>query len=873
LTTVTDTNAPVIDATNGIITWTPTLADVGSNYLFTTIVTDTNHWAVNSKSLSATNNFYVTVLSGVIGGQPQSNTVPAGGINWLAISVPTNAVAATNILLYATNLPVNVWFSTNAPPTIINPGDVDLIPGSTGGSALLSTNGSPVNSTSAYIVPGGTYYLGVQNQNAFTVNYGIEVDFDTTPARPPVFLSTPTNMTMNEMTTNFVSNPATNFTAGTLSYALINPPLWATINSTNGLITLAPDEAAGSGTNTITTVVTDSGPPATSATNSFQVTVNEVNRPPVFNATPANQTNNELTLIVITNAATDPDLPTNLLAYSVMISVDTNTMTTNGWPLTYATNNPAPVIDTNGVITWTPSEAQGPGVYFITTVVTDTNPPAVNQKSFSVTNNFEITIEEVNQPPVFIYPTNITVITIPATVPFTNNCVATDPDIPANPLTLALVSGPTNMTVTTNGVIAWTPVEAQAGTNTVSISVTDTNIYALTNQSYSVTNTFTIIVLPTLLPGQPQTNTVSPGGINWIAVSVPTNAVAATNILLFATNLPVNVWFSTNQPSTTTNANDVDLMPNATNGVSVLTATSAPTNIVPGGVYFLGVQNTNSLAVTYGLEVDFLLATPTNIVVTNVIRISSIVYTNISGTNGFLLTWFAPSNDFFQVQWTPSLAPQSWSAFTNIVSYNVSAFTSPTNTQFNFFDDGSQTGGFGPMRFYRLILLQATNTLTLPIQTNLIVSVSAPVTVTNTAVDSWTNAVLTYSLVDAPANASISANGVIAWTNATPAGVARRFTTIVKDNGLPPASATNTFTIFVAPTPSITNVTVTDTNTVLSWLAPTNDQFQVQWATNLAPVINWFTFPDILTSTDGTFTFMDTNAPLVIKFYRLVFLP
>ena len=872
LTIVTDTNVPVINATNGIITWTPTLADVGSNYLFTTIVTDTNHWAVNSKSLSATNNFYVTVLSGVIGGQPQSNTVPAGGINWLAISVPTNAVAATNILLYATNLPVNVWFSTNAPPTIINPGDVDLIPGSTGGSALLSTNGSPVNSTSAYIVPGGTYYLGVQNQNAFTVNYGIEVDFDTTPAQPPVFLSAPTNMTMNEMTTNFVSNTATNFTAGTLSYALINPPLWATINSTNGLITLAPDEAAGPGTNTITTVATDSGPPATSATNSFQVTVNEVNRPPVFNAPPANQTNNELTLIVITNAATDPDLPTNLLAYSVMISVDTNTMTTNGWPLTYATNNPAPVIDTNGVITWTPSEAQGPGVYIITTVVTDTNPPAVNQKSFSVTNHFEITVEEVNQPPVFIYPTNITVITIPATVPFTNNCVATDPDIPVNPLTLALVSGPTNMTVTTNGVIAWTPVEAQAGTNTVSISVTDTNIYALTNQSYSVTNTFTIIVLPTLLPGQPQTNTVSPGGINWIAVSVPTNAVAATNILLFATNLPVNVWFSTNQPSTTTNANDVDLMPNATNGVSVLTVNSAPTNIVPGGVYFLGVQNTNSLAVTYALEVNFLLSLPAS-AVTNVIRISSIVYTNISGTNGFLLTWFAPSNDFFQVQWTPSLAPQSWSAFTNIVSYNVSAFTSPTNTQFNFFDDGSQTGGFGPMRFYRLILLQATNTLTLPIQTNLIVSVSALVTITNTAVDSWTNAVLTYSLVNAPANASISANGVIAWTNATPAGVARRFTTIVKDNGLPPVTASNTFTVFVTPFPAISNVTVTTTNVTLQWSAPTNDQFQVQWATNLAPFINWLTFPDILTSTDGTFTFMDTNAPLVIKFYRLVFLP
>jgi hypothetical protein len=81
------------------------------------------------------------------------------------------------------------------------------------------------------------------------------------------------------------------------------------------------------------------------------------------------------------------------------------------------------------------------------------------------------------------------------------------------------------------------------------------------------------------------------------------------------------------------------------------------------------------------------------------------------------------------------------------------------------------------------------------------------------------------------------------------------------------------FTIFVAPIPAITNVTVTATNTTLSWLAPTNDQFKVQWATNLAPVINWNTFPAIITSAAGIFSFTDTNAPLVIKFYRLLLLP
>jgi hypothetical protein len=106
-----------------------------------------------------------------------------------------------------------------------------------------------------------------------------------------------------------------------------------------------------------------------------------------------------------------------------------------------------------------------------------------------------------------------------------------------------------------------------------------------------------------------------------------------------------------------------------------------------------------------------------------------------------------------------------------------------------------------------------------------------------------------------------------------PSGLAARFNTVVTDNGAPPLTATNTFTIFVAPIPSITNVIVTATNVVLQWVAPTNDQFQVQWTTNLTPVINWTLFPNIITSTSGTFMFTDTNAPSLMKFYQLILLP
>ncbi|HUB86944.1 MAG TPA: hypothetical protein VMB22_03565, partial [Verrucomicrobiae bacterium] len=64
------------------------------------------------------------------------------------------------------------------------------------------------------------------------------------------------------------------------------------------------------------------------------------------------------------------------------------------------------------------------------------------------------------------------------------------------------------------------------------------------------------------------------------------------------------------------------------------------------------------------------------------------------------------------------------------------------------------------------------------------------------------------------------------------------------------------------------------TNTViLNWTAPIYDEFQVQWTTNLASPITWGTFSNTIISTSGQFTFSDTNAPVGMKFYRLLDLP
>lgn len=208
--------------------------------------------------------------------------------------------------------------------------------------------------------------------------------------------------------------------------------------------------------------------------------------------------------------------------------------------------------------------------------------------------------------------------------------------------------------------------------------------------------------------GVPQTNGIPAGATAFYQISVPTNAVAATNSLLSTIGGNLNIWFSTNSPPTITNLNDFLLITNAPSGSFVLSTNGSP-QLNGGTIYYLGVQNTNAGPVVYGLAVNFDLATNGSPPVP--VPISSITHTNISGTNGFLLVWFAPSNDLFQVQWITNLAGTNWGTFTNppVVAYDPTyPFVNATNTKFDFFDDGSQTGGFGPWRFYRLLLANSS---------------------------------------------------------------------------------------------------------------------------------------------------------------------
>jgi hypothetical protein len=137
-----------------------------------------------------------------------------------------------------------------------------------------------------------------------------------------------------------------------------------------------------------------------------------------------------------------------------------------------------------GVFTWQPTEAEGPGVYNITIVVSDNGAPP-----FTDSKTFQVTVNESNLPP------SIGFIADQSTYAGTLVSVAipvTDPDLPAQTFTYALVAGPGGASVNSGGTFTWTPSQAQApSTNSILVSATDSGSPAL-----SAIQSFNVVVNP-----------------------------------------------------------------------------------------------------------------------------------------------------------------------------------------------------------------------------------------------------------------------------------------------------------------------------------------------------------------------------------------
>ena len=127
-------------------------------------------------------------------------------------------------------------------------------------------------------------------------------------------------------------------------------------------------------------------------------------------------------LLTFTATATDPDLPANLLSFSLL-----------GAPA-------GAVINTaTGVFTWTPTETHGPGTFTFTIRVTDSGTGNLFDEE-----TIQVVVAEANVAPT-LNPIGNRSVNEGSLLTFT--ATATDPDLPANTLSFTLLNAPTGVNI------------------------------------------------------------------------------------------------------------------------------------------------------------------------------------------------------------------------------------------------------------------------------------------------------------------------------------------------------------------------------------------------------------------------------------------
>jgi hypothetical protein len=233
-----------------------------------------------------------------------------------------------------------------------------------------------------------------------------------------------------------------------LTYSLVSGPSGLTV-SPEGVVAWTPTEEQGPSTNAVTVRVSDNGSPALSTTSSFNLIVSEANTAPtLINAFSRSMTENvKLTSQLI---ARDGDLPAQKLTFSLVSGPRGLTLSAGG------------------LLEWTPAEDQGPSTNKVVVRVSDDAPTPA-----SSTVTFSVTVREANSPPVFP-GTNLNVA---AQSKLAVALQATDSDLPAQSLSYRLEGGPAGLTISTNGLLEWTPAANLANTtNVVRVSVTDSQV-------------------------------------------------------------------------------------------------------------------------------------------------------------------------------------------------------------------------------------------------------------------------------------------------------------------------------------------------------------------------------------------------------------
>jgi hypothetical protein len=259
------------------------------------------------------------------------------------------------------------------------------------------------------------------------------------------------NMTVDEGSLLLFTVQASDadFPVQSLTYALEpGAPGGVTLDAQSGEFSWTPTEEQGPGTYPITVRATDNGTPAMFGTRTFQITVRDVNNPPIIQEIASTFTD-EGKLFTVQVVAIDPETPPAQFTYSI-----------DSGPAGMTIN------PTTGLISWIPDEAAGPRDYNVVVRVSEPG------ESPSATTSFLLGVREVNTAPV-LEPVADVVVQPGDLLLITNR--ATDADLPAQALSYSAFDLPAGATLDPlTGVIRWVvPDDPRIGTNRVTLVVAD----------------------------------------------------------------------------------------------------------------------------------------------------------------------------------------------------------------------------------------------------------------------------------------------------------------------------------------------------------------------------------------------------------------
>jgi hypothetical protein len=626
----------------------------------------------------------------------------------------------------------------------------------------------------------------------------------------------------------------TNIPANTWTFALVGGPTNLTV-STNGLVSWTPAGTNYLGTNSISISVTDYDPYALtnqylSATDSFEIVVWAMNTAPFWSPPLTNQTVFVSSNLTVNAAATDTDLPPATLSYALSATV--------------AGPN-APVINPGtGVITWTPDTAQAATTNIFSAIATAYDPYALTGQFLSATDSFTVIVNPVPVPPFSA--------TLPATaVTGTNaqlNGFATPEGSPS---------------------VAWfewgasryhgsetAPLNVGAGNGVVYVTNSISGLIA--GQSYH----YCLVVSNALAVVRGADVEFSEGGV-----------VAWGYDLFGQTNVPgglsnaVSIAGGGYHSLALLNDSTLAAWGLDNDGQADVAGLSNVVAVAGGGYHSLALLNNGTVA-AWGDDVSGQVDVPPGL--GNVVAVAGGGYHSLALlNNGTVAAWgddtYGQTNVPAGLSNVVAVACGDYHSLALLNNGTVVAWGYDVHGETNVPAGLTNVAAIASGGYHGLALLNDGTVVAWG--DNVSGETNVPAGLTNVAAVAGG---------DFHSLALKNDGTVVAWgdnaqnqTN-VPAGLGN---VVAVAGGIYHSMALTSAVANPPVIPAIAGISKTANGFLLQWNAPVYEAFQLQWTTNLAPVIVWTVFPNTITSTNGTFYFTDTNAPLVMKFYELILLP